>query len=282
VVTKHDPNFQYIQGHFCWTFLNNAEEAKQCLTYAGRKGHTEAQYLLGQIYEQEQAYRSAAKWFRLAARQGQHATAQYRLAHLYLRGLGVKREPVVALRWLRAAAEGRNVAAMYEAAMMLQAQNVVEAYAWLRLAKARKSAEAAAAAGSLRPSLTPEQVAEAKVVAAKLRTQLRKPAKRIPKPQQGMTYYVGAQEVWGSVCEWSVEYSVQPWSDGRWMLHVTGEEGGNLREGPLYPEALLEVMEEQGLDPGEFLAQLRARDVPVLNVLAREIEQAMTAAEEES
>jgi Sel1 repeat len=275
-MNKYDPNFQYLQGHLCWTFLNNSEEAKKCLTYAGGKGHTEAQHLLGQIYEQEQAYQSAAKWFRLAAWQGQHASAQYSLAHLYLRGLGVKRDPVVALRWLRAAAEGRNVAAMYELAMML---NPVEGYAWLRLARARKSAEAAQAARSLRTSLTPGQIAEAKVVTAKLRAQLRKPTKRIRRPQLGMTYHVGAQEVWGSVCEWRVEYSVQPWSDGRWMLHVTGEEGGSLRDGPMYPEALLEALEEQGLDPREFLAQLHARDVPVLNVLAREIEQAPAATE---
>jgi hypothetical protein len=194
------------------------------------------------------------------------------LAHLYLQGLGVKLDFVVALRWLRAAAEGGNVAAMYEVAMMLQGQKVVEAYAWLTLAKARKSTEAAEAARSLRPSMTPEQVAESKVVAADLRARLRKPAKRPRRPEQGLTYHVGSQEIRGSVCEWRVEYSVQPWSDGRWMLHVKGEESGSLREGPLYPEALLEVMEEHGLDPGEFLAQLHARDVPVLNVLAREIE----------
>jgi hypothetical protein len=66
---------------------------------------------------------------------------------------------------------------MYEEAMMLREKEAVEAYAWLTLAKARKSAEAAVAARSLRPLLTPAQVAESKVVAAKLRAQLRKPQK---------------------------------------------------------------------------------------------------------
>ena len=268
---KHDPEFQFVQGDCCWRFLNNPEAAKECLTYAASKGHIQAQHVLGQIYEHEQAYRAAAKWCRLAAWQGQSASAQYSLSHLYLRGLGVKRDAVVALRWLRAAAEGGNVAAMYEVAMMI---NPVGGYAWLTLARARRSAEAAEAARLLRPSLTPEQVAEAKAVAAALRAQLRKPTKQPRRPKRGLKYYVGAQDALGDMCEWRTSCSVRAWSDGRWTLYVEGEEGGTVRDGPMYPEILPETLDERGLDVQEFLAQLRARDVPVLNVLAREIEQA--------
>jgi TPR repeat protein len=85
--------------------FNDAEEARKRLTYAAKKGHTDAQFLLGEIYEQEQAYRSAAKWYRLAAWQGQLAAAQYSLGGLYLLVLGVKCDAKAARRWLRAAAE---------------------------------------------------------------------------------------------------------------------------------------------------------------------------------
>jgi hypothetical protein len=72
--------------------------------------------------------------------------------------------------------------------MMLAGQNPVEAYAWLTLAKARKSVEAR----SPRRSMTPEQVAESKMVAAKLRAQLRKQAKRTRGPQRRLEHYVGS------------------------------------------------------------------------------------------
>ncbi len=281
-MNKYDPQFQYIQGHCCLTVLNDLEGAKERLSYAAKKGHIEAQYLLGQIYEREQAYRTAAKWYRLAGWQGRLADAQYRLGHLYLRGLGVKHDETQAIRWLRGAAEGRNVSAMYDVGVMLRDRNAVEAYAWLSLARGRKSPEAAKAAQSLRPSLTPEQVAEAKVVAAKLRSQFRRPEKRRKRAQPGPKYCVGKHEICGSVCEWDVETHVQARGDGRWTLYIQGEDRRTHRDGPMYPEELPQALEDYGLDAATFLAQVRTSDVPVLKVLAKEIEEAMAAAEEEA
>jgi TPR repeat protein len=281
-MSKYDPQFQFIQGQFCAAVLNDLKEAKKRLTFAAGKGHSEAQHLLAQIFEQEKSYRAAAKWYRLAAWDGQLASAQYRLGQLYLQGLGVKRDVAAARRWLRSAAEGGNAAAMYDLGVLAHEGDVAEAYAWFRLATARKSAEAARAARVLRASLTDEQVSRSKVVGANIRAQFRRPAKRTCRPKRGPKYEIGSQEVWAGMSEWRTEYSVQQCGDGRWILYVKGEEGGTVRDGPMYPELLPETLEERGLDVDEVVGQLRSQDVPILNVLAQELAKAITADAPES
>jgi hypothetical protein len=166
---------------------------------------------------------------------------------------------------------------MYVLAMMLQRKEAVEAYAWLQLATARRSAEAVKASRTLRPSLTPEQVAAAKTLAVELRASLRPSVRRSRKPLRGLKYYAGSQEMWGGMCEWRASYSVQSWSDGRWTLFVRGEEGRTRREGPIWPEHFPDSLEQYGLDLSDFLSDLRARDVPMMDVLAQQIEQSLRA-----
>ena len=52
-----------------------------------------------------QDYVEAAKWHRLAARQG-HVRAMYRLSSLYAKGRGVKKDATLAQIWSRKAARG--------------------------------------------------------------------------------------------------------------------------------------------------------------------------------
>ena len=59
----------------------------------------------------------AAAWYQRAATQGL-ATAQYRLAALYERGLGVKSDPARARVWYKRAAEQGNLKAMHNLAVL--------------------------------------------------------------------------------------------------------------------------------------------------------------------
>jgi len=62
-----------------------------------------AQLLLGFIYEEGKNYAEAAKWYRLAADQGD-AGAQYNLGTMYDFGRGVRQNYAEAVRWYRFAA----------------------------------------------------------------------------------------------------------------------------------------------------------------------------------
>jgi len=269
-MTKSDPEFQFIQGKFAHQ-IGDISDAKKRLVYAAEKGHARAQQLLGAIFEQERAYRLAAKWYRLAAWQGRLPRAQYCLARLYYFGYGVEADNTKAERWMRAAAEGADVDAMLGLGLMRL--NAVEAYAWFRLAAARRSAEASEEARELRLSLTRDQVDEAKALMAALRARVHKPAKRTRQPK-GPKHYVGSQRLGGSVCDWRVEYSVQRAGEQQWTLYTKGEEGAREKDGPMYVEQVVEALEERGIDVDTFVADLRRRREPDLNVLAREIEKA--------
>jgi hypothetical protein len=123
--------------------------------------------------------------------------------------------------------------------------------------------------------MTDEQVLQAKKLMAQLRNSIHRPSKRTPKPKPGAKYYVGWQEVMGSVCDWRVEYSVQRFGDDRWILYVKGEVGFSGRDGPMYADAMMETLEQRGLDVQEFLSQLLGSGQPTLRSLAQEIERAI-------
>ncbi len=87
---------------------HDAKEAAKWFRLAAKQGHAGAQCSLG-IYFQEgtgelQDAKEAVKWFRLAASQG-HAQAQFNLGHILSRGLpGVAINLQEGIKWLRAAA----------------------------------------------------------------------------------------------------------------------------------------------------------------------------------
>ncbi len=152
----------FTQGKVAYQF-NDIPEAKKRLTYAAKKGHAEAQHLLGEVFEREKAYRSAARWYRLAAWQGRLPRAQFCLARLYYYGYGVKLDVVEAEKWMLAAAEGADTDAMVGMGVIrFNAGKLIEAYAWFRLAAARKSSEGVREARELRASLKGEEGAKGK------------------------------------------------------------------------------------------------------------------------
>ena len=69
-------------------------------------GNAEAQFRVGFSYCQGRSpnYTEAARWFRLAAQKG-HANAQFNLGQLYNLGQGLARDPAEAVSWFTKAAE---------------------------------------------------------------------------------------------------------------------------------------------------------------------------------
>jgi|GEM_PF-683324 len=82
---------------------------------AANQGNAEAQYQLGNLYENSQLpkdYKAAANWYLKSAQQGS-AKAQARLGMFYSNGLGVAQNPNEAILWSGKAALQGNADAQY-------------------------------------------------------------------------------------------------------------------------------------------------------------------------
>ena len=80
--------------------------AMPVLRRAADAGHAKAQALLGYILDKAEFNEDAAKYFRLAADQG-NADGQYGLGTLFASGEGMAKDPVAARQWIeRAGAQG--------------------------------------------------------------------------------------------------------------------------------------------------------------------------------
>lgn len=91
------------------------EMAALWFTKAANQGNGEAQYQLGQLYENShlsQNLRTAAKWYEQAAQQG-YAKAQARLGRFYAEGMGVEKNLNEAILWSGKAALQGNADAQY-------------------------------------------------------------------------------------------------------------------------------------------------------------------------
>ena len=82
------------------------------------QGDAAAQLELADRYFTHRDYSQAAKWFRMAAAQG-NAIGQSQLGFLYAVGRGVKQDDVEAAKWERKAAEQGNVAAQFFVGLLL-------------------------------------------------------------------------------------------------------------------------------------------------------------------
>lgn len=94
-----------------WGFgvLEDTEKAKYWYTKAAELGFVEAQYLLGELYDNhcyidEKYQQEAVKWTEKAAKKG-HEQAQYKLSYFYNYGRGVSKDSKKAIEWCRKAAE---------------------------------------------------------------------------------------------------------------------------------------------------------------------------------
>lgn len=77
---------------------------KQKLIEHAQKGTSEAQFNLAILYQSENQFEDAAKWYRLAAQQG-FTKAQINLALLYQQGKGVTKDSQQMLFWMKKSAD---------------------------------------------------------------------------------------------------------------------------------------------------------------------------------
>jgi TPR repeat protein/S1-C subfamily serine protease len=117
-------------------------------------GDASAQYRLGHAYYHRLDRAEAAKWYRMAADQG-NADAEHELGSMYARGLGVERDEAEAAKWYRKADESYRKAAgngdaeaqtklgdAYQYGWIGLATNFAEAVNWYRKAAEQGNAVA--------------------------------------------------------------------------------------------------------------------------------------------
>lgn len=150
---------------------------------------------IGDLYENghgvEQSYALALEWYRRAAEAGD-GLALYNLGHLYEEGLGVERDPTAAIGWYeRSADQGVALSMSMLGRMLAEGRGVpadgAEAYAWLTVAQqyftaedARDAEDNALALAALAPTLTGQQMARSREIAANLRARIEERRKLRP------------------------------------------------------------------------------------------------------
>lgn len=123
--------------------LGNEKEASHWIVMSAKNGNVEAQFVLGEMYENGSAqgvlpkdYALAAFWIRKAAEQG-HVDAQDELASLYYNGQGVSQDYSQAAIWWRKAAEQGEANSQYNLGLAYNngqgvPQDYAQAVVWLR------------------------------------------------------------------------------------------------------------------------------------------------------
>ena len=98
------------------------DNAAYWFTEAANNGSPVAQFNLAVLHEKgvgvEQSYQQAAHWYQQAATKG-HAGAQLNLGYLFEKGLGVKTSPSDAYRWYKASAQNGDPVAQHNLGLML-------------------------------------------------------------------------------------------------------------------------------------------------------------------
>ncbi|MFK8300675.1 hypothetical protein ACI762_08130 [Capnocytophaga canimorsus] len=119
---------------------NEHEKAFELFLESANKGHSEAQYDLGEAYYSgigiSKDYNEAVKWYRKAAEQG-HSRAQYNLGEAYYSGIGISKDYNEAVKWYGKAAEQGYEAGQLRLGLMYYYGNDVpkdynEAVKWFR------------------------------------------------------------------------------------------------------------------------------------------------------
>lgn len=143
--------------------------ALQEIAPLARKGHADAQHLLGLMYYMGRGvardYRQALSWHRKAALQGK-ADAQYVVGAMYYTGNTVPRDQKTAISWFRKAAEQGHAEAQHALGLMYRyhvagmPQDMVMAYMLWNLAAASGNANAILQRAAITKHMTQEQIEE--------------------------------------------------------------------------------------------------------------------------
>ena len=116
-----------------------------------------------------QDYKTAVKWWRLAAEQGD-AVAQYNLGWMYRKGKGVPQDDKTAMKWYRLAAEQGDADAQYNLGLMYAngkgvPQDNVYAHMWLNIAASSGDKVDVETRDIVEKRMTPSQLEKAKDLA---------------------------------------------------------------------------------------------------------------------
>lgn len=159
------------------------DQSVSFFTKLAEQGDIMAQFNLGAIYERgcgvPQDYKKALYWWGKAARQGE-ATAQFNLGVVYSKGQGVLQDYKKATYWFTKAANQGDAAAQYSLGVMYYnghgvPQNFQRAYVWSNLAAAQGFKDALQNRDFLAAKLSPQQLAEAQELAAKIQHKIDHP-----------------------------------------------------------------------------------------------------------
>ena len=129
ITTTHEAALEnFLQGNI--GTLCRKDDERECLKEEidslhrqAIRGDANAQFNLALMYIKglgvEQSYETAALWYKRAANQG-HADAQVNLAFMYIKGLGVEQSYETAALWYERAASQGNAKAQYNLAIMYE------------------------------------------------------------------------------------------------------------------------------------------------------------------
>jgi hypothetical protein len=140
---------------------------------AAEQGYADAQVNLGVMYTLGQGvrrnYKTAVKWYRLAAKQG-HAGAQNNLGLLYTIGQGVPQDYKAAVKWFRLAAkQGFSLAQNNLGLLYVKGQGVVQDYVyahmWWNIAASSGNKSAGTNRDKVAGKMTPSQLETAQKLA---------------------------------------------------------------------------------------------------------------------
>lgn len=164
----------YIEGVNAYKAKNYAQAFRE-FTPLAKKGHTEAQYLLGLMYYTGQGvpqdYRTSAEWHQKAAAKGK-ADAQYILGSMYFTGQGVDQDQTQAVDWFRKAATQGHGEAQYLLGLMYKnhaagmPKDLVLAYMLWNLAAANGSANASDQRAQIVRRMTKAQIDEGQALSS--------------------------------------------------------------------------------------------------------------------
>ena len=136
------------KGVLGWlTYLGSGEPiGEQLMRESSDVGGAWGQWALGNFYYRTPNFFEAARYYRMAAEQG-HSDAQFRLGNIYENGTGVAQDYSEALRYNRMAAEQGHSNAQFDIGNMYEvgrgvAQDISEALRYWRLAADQGHSEA--------------------------------------------------------------------------------------------------------------------------------------------
>lgn len=147
------------------------------------RGDAGAQSMLGVFYTNARAvprdYAKAMEWFRKAAAQNS-SHAQYNLGHMYGTGKGVEKDFAESAKWYAKAAEQndhssqRILGSLYAAGRGVP-KDLVAAHAWTVVSESSSTPAGAKELQKIADQMTPEQLSQAKSLAAEISARVTKP-----------------------------------------------------------------------------------------------------------